>query len=101
LKFDQVVAVVTDGASVMCKFGKLIPPDHFLCQSHGIHLAVCDVLYTTTSSQDGNSSDEDELSEDGPDSSWAQEDSVQAKEYKVDYQEIIGKVRKISSFFRR
>lgn len=41
----HVVACVTDGAAVMVKFGRLIECDHQLCYAHGIHLAVCDVLY--------------------------------------------------------
>ena len=44
----HVVACVTDGASVMVKFGKIIDWDHQLCYAHGIHLAVCDVLYHKT-----------------------------------------------------
>ena len=39
------LACVTDGASVMVKFGKIIDCDHQLCYAHGIHIAVCDVLY--------------------------------------------------------
>ncbi|XP_045128679.1 uncharacterized protein LOC123516756 [Portunus trituberculatus] len=44
----DVVACVTDGASVMVKFGKLIKTCHHMCYAHGIHLAVCDVLYKKT-----------------------------------------------------
>ncbi|XP_063841155.1 uncharacterized protein LOC135089507 [Scylla paramamosain] len=47
----DVVACVTDGASVMVKFGKLVKTCHHMCYAHGIHLAVCDVLYKKT---DGN-----------------------------------------------
>jgi hypothetical protein len=41
----DIVACTTDGASVMQKFGKLISCDLQLCYCHGIHLAVCDVMY--------------------------------------------------------
>ena len=41
----HVVACVTDGACAMVKFGKIIDCDQQLCYAHGIHLAVCDVLY--------------------------------------------------------
>ena len=37
--------MVTDGASVMTKMGKLCKPIHQICFAHAIHLAVCDVLY--------------------------------------------------------
>ena len=42
---SDVVAATTDGDSVMVKFGKSILPIHQLYLAHGIHLAVCDVLY--------------------------------------------------------
>jgi hypothetical protein len=42
---DHVVAICTDGASVMTKVGKLIAPEQQLCYAHGIQLAVLDVLY--------------------------------------------------------
>ena len=41
----HIVASVTDGASVMVKFGRIIECEHQLCFAHAIHLAVCDVLY--------------------------------------------------------
>jgi hypothetical protein len=41
----DVVSATTDGASVMNKFGRSIGPEHLTCMAHGIHLAVCDVLY--------------------------------------------------------
>ena len=41
----DIVCCVTDGASVMVKFGKQIPSEHHVCYAHTIHLAVCDVLY--------------------------------------------------------
>jgi len=44
LKHD-VVAICTDGASVMKKVGALIPPQQQLCYAHGLQLAVLDVLY--------------------------------------------------------
>ncbi len=44
----HIVAVVTDGASIMMKFGRLILPEHFTCQAYAFHLAVCDLLYIKT-----------------------------------------------------
>jgi hypothetical protein len=41
----DVVAIVTDGPNIMLKVGKLIAAEHQVCFAHGIHLAVCDVLY--------------------------------------------------------
>lgn len=42
---EDIVAIVTDGPNVMLKVGRLVPVKHQLCFAHGIHLAVCDVLY--------------------------------------------------------
>ena len=44
----DVVATITDGASLMVKFGKDTCPEHGTCYAHAIHLAVCDVLYKKT-----------------------------------------------------
>ena len=37
--------MVTNGASVIIKTGRLSGIIHQVCHSHGLHLAVCDVLY--------------------------------------------------------
>ena len=39
------IASATNGASSMKKFGRLSGIEHQLCYDHGLHLAVCDVLY--------------------------------------------------------
>ncbi|GFU48021.1 uncharacterized protein TNCV_4968041 [Trichonephila clavipes] len=41
----HIVACVTDGSSMMVKFGKIMSCQYHLCYAHAIHLAVCDVLY--------------------------------------------------------
>ena len=41
----DIIAICTDGASVMVKVGKLIKADQQLCFAHSIQLAVLDVLY--------------------------------------------------------
>ena len=42
---EHIVGMVTDSASVMIKTGRLSSIIHQICHSHGLHLAVCDVLY--------------------------------------------------------
>ena len=42
---EHIVGMVTDGAAVMEKTGQLSEVLHQICHSHGIHLAVVDVLY--------------------------------------------------------
>ena len=44
-----IVSIVSDGASLMKKLGKISQLDHQLCYAHGVHLAVCDVLYKNRS----------------------------------------------------
>ncbi|GLV44529.1 hypothetical protein CBL_12124 [Carabus blaptoides fortunei] len=41
----DIVAIVTDGPNVMVRVGKLVQAGQQLCLVHGIHLAVCDVLF--------------------------------------------------------
>lgn len=41
----DIVAIVTDGPNIMLKVGRIVEAEHHLCLAHGIHLAVCDVLY--------------------------------------------------------
>jgi len=42
---DDIVCICTDGASVMTKVGDSIESEQQLCNTHGIQLAVLDVLY--------------------------------------------------------
>ena len=39
----HIIAVATDGASAMVKFGPCVDCEHQLCYAHAINLAVCDV----------------------------------------------------------
>ena len=41
----DVVAIITDGASLMVKTGKDTCAEHVTCYVHAIYLMVCDVLY--------------------------------------------------------
>ena len=42
----HIVALSTDGASVMLKLGTLVDSFQQVCHSHGMHLGVCDTMYT-------------------------------------------------------
>ena len=44
----HIVGITTDGASVMVKLGRLLNIEHQQCQSHGVHLAVTDLIYKIT-----------------------------------------------------
>lgn len=47
----EVIAMTTDGASVMVKIGKLVPCFKQLCFAHGIQLAVVHVIYKISKDQ--------------------------------------------------
>ena len=44
-----LVSIVSDGASVIKKLGKISQLNHQLCYGHGVHLAVFDILYKSRS----------------------------------------------------
>ncbi|XP_023230454.1 uncharacterized protein LOC111641584 [Centruroides sculpturatus] len=115
----------------MVKFGRLIECEHQLCYAHGIHLAVCDVLYqkSTTSvavplSEEIQTEDEernDDIEKDEEDFSYSIDfESVLCERLAEDpfdidisfelhdtlgneivCSQIINKVRKIAKFFRK
>ena len=77
MNFTHIAAMVTDGASIMVKLGRLAPCEHVICLSHTLHLVITDVFYpkksdsgedideevSETISSDDSSEDEDEEDE--------------------------------------
>ena len=57
--WDDVIAVTTDGASVMLKLGRLLPCHHNVCLSHTLHLVVTDVFYVPSKKKDKEDSSAD------------------------------------------
>ena len=49
---NHIFGVVSDGASVMKKFARLLGTEHQICHAHGLHLSVCDILYKQHSEED-------------------------------------------------
>ena len=45
---DHIFGVVSDGARIMLKYARLLGIEHQICHSHGLHLAVCDVIYKSS-----------------------------------------------------
>ena len=97
--------------SVMTKMGKLLPIIHQLCHAHGIHLAVCDVLYkkaksneveeesgTEGSGAEDRADEDEEWEEDEGD--WLGEATDHVPELIV-AGDAVNKVRKIVRKFRR
>ncbi len=111
---QDILGATTDGASVMKKLGRLLGTSHQLCHSHGIHLAVADVLYKEGGNEkeieggeedkEGEEEEEEEEEEDGDDldfqNSWQEEEEDHQVELTEAYGPVVKKVRKIASFFR-
>ena len=80
----DIVGSTADGASVMTKFGKLVPTLHVSCYVHAYHLAVVQFVYA----KDDIEYKEEEPNEDGgadvdEDEEWDEmdEDGDDAEEY--------------------
>ena len=112
---DSIICSVTDGASMMVKFGKLVPTEHQTCHTHGMHLAVQEVLYEKPSQKIQHNtfeetSDEDEVSSyesesdtevNFLDAAMDEKIPIPKVKVKVHLQSVITKVRKIVKLFRK
>lgn len=121
---QHIVAICTDGASVMTKVGKLLSVDHQLCYAHAIHLAITDVLYKPVCSQSCLQQLEiqGEISDDLCENEWTDDENddnnsklifTQNCDFEVtmestlfpelsnEYLPLVEKVRKIVKIFRR
>lgn len=58
---NHVVGIVSDGATVMKKMGRLSGNVHQLCYTHAIHLAVCDIIYKKAAAMPDTELDDEEL----------------------------------------
>ena len=73
MNFDHITAMVTDGASIMVKLGRLAPCEHVICLSHTLHLVITDVFYPKKISDSVENDVEDEIP-DSPDTDDESED---------------------------
>ena len=62
---NHIVATITDGESVMMKFGKATSSINITCLAPAVHLHICDILYKKNMIIDGleNSYDEEDKDE--------------------------------------
>ena len=106
----NVVATVTDGASLMVKFRKETCPEHVTCYAQAIHLAVCDVLYKKTRhnpNKDFTCLVNDCKSDNENDSITKGEDCFEDEERNIavplasNLQDVVQKDRKIVKLFRQ
>ena len=109
---DWIVCSVTDGASMMVKFGKIVPTEHQTCYTHGVHPAVQEVLYEKNQSNnldeekvESDDDEEEDSDSDNEENSRFIDDeiseSISLPKVKVHFQSVIIKVRKIVKLFRK
>ena len=113
---DDTVSTITNGASIMMKFGRETEPLHFSCLAHTIHLSVCDVFYIekpkqiTDECRDGggtgnatanDESDREQNTEEKSDKQECDEKQQNCFDIIPKIKEIIKKVRKIVKIFRK
>lgn len=112
LSFERdIVATVSDGASVMLKYGTLSPALLQTCYNHAIHLAVVSALYTKI--EVNNNEDDENNCSDNDDEELDDGECLEDEDYeliKVHYlviphetslNETIRKMRKIVKIFRK
>ena len=115
---SHCVVCTSDGASVMCKFLRLMPTVGVTCYSHGIHLSVGYVMYKNTPKDFDNEDDDGDddtqgTDVDNPESDSASEEievseNIVVESFETDsaelnesYASLIGKVREDCKKFRR
>lgn len=102
----DIVAIVTDGPNVMLKVGKLVNAEHQVCFAHGIHLAVCDLLYEKTTSNTSaneptNADSDDDDDEDLESGLVIENGRVPDLTNDQNIKDVIKKVRKVVLIFKR
>ena len=109
---DYIVCSITEGASMMVKFGKIVPTEHQTCYTQGVHLAVQEVLYEKNQSnnldeekvESDNDKEEDSDSDNKENSRFIDDEineSISLPKVKVHFQSVIIKVRKIVKLLRK
>ena len=104
----DIVAIITDGASIMKKVGKIINIDQQLCFAHGVQLGVIEVLYKkleTAQQYDKEDENESDESDSCPEQDiYDSERFIGSSRNKITEASIgplINKVRKIILLFRK
>lgn len=111
--YKDIVAITTDGASVMVKTGSLIPAFQQLCYAHGLQLGILDVLYKKKEQSDddplenseaeiNNDEDRSNITEESEDGGFVVEEVSSEMEAELipDFNDLINRVRKIVRMFK-
>ena len=100
---NDISCIVTDGASMMQKVGRLLPCEQILCFAHAIQIAIVNVIYKQTKKEVDKDNDESVLdldSDEGMQVGTRNECDVEITE-KFTLRNVIMKVRVIVRMFRR
>ena len=104
----SVVSIVSNGASVIKKLGRIFQFYHQRCYAHDVHLAVCDVMYRNRSMT--HITDEDYNYDDDQDEEMYKEGfgivipAIASKEipvFNAELENVLKRVRKLVKIFRR
>ena len=112
---SHIFGVVSDGASVMKRFVRILGTEHQVCHAHGLHLAICDTLYKTSQEdvevnlsgsnvqeEEGDPAVDVESDEEVEEDGGFQEEQIEAEcEISEEIGAIIKKIRRICKLFRR
>ena len=107
---NDIVATITDRASVMMNFGKTTTSIHIACLAHAIHLCICDILYkkNTIMGDLKNSCDEDDDDENEDDDGDEDSDFFENQDFDQEAPKLVpelgkavSKVRKIVKLFHK
>ena len=121
----DIVGIMTDGASVMKKVGRILPVNQHLCFAHGVQLAVYEVLYQKQNiereiDQQFDEDEQSDIEDDFSESNYCEDDNFsenneladldashnrhrgnQCDDTEVSCGPVIKKVRKLIVMFRR
>ena len=107
---SDIVSTITDGASVMMKFGRLTKPLHISCLAHAIHLCICDVLYKKNYERHESNNPKKILTENEEDQDESDESDTAEENFDLDeipnialvseFHTIVAKVRKTVKLFK-
>ena len=105
---QDVLAVMSDGASIMQKFGRPSPAYQQFCYNHGIHLAVLKILYVKKNtdetqflhSDDGNGFSENENNDSANSDSDVETVETSTVQLRPTIEETITAIRKIVKVFK-
>ena len=93
----DIVSSITDGTSVIKKFGKETSPIHVSCLAHAMHLCVCNLCYKSEKNSDALVNETNDYDDDEDDEEL--NDVVDTDRLIPEFSKIVAKPRKIIKIF--